>query len=133
MNESPVYIIDDEPDVRRLTSWMVQELGYLNYPFATATDFIEALPHLKPGCVLVDLRMEDMSGIDMIHATAAVRSSGTCGRVICGACESAPCSSVIWSNGSRRSPRSRLHAQPTPHGRASGANSPLAKARHDST
>ena len=75
MNESPVYIIDDEPDVRRLTSWMVQELGYLNYPFATATDFIEALPHLKPGCVLVDLRMEDMSGIDMIHATAAVRSS----------------------------------------------------------
>ena len=75
MNETPVYIIDDEQEVRTLTSWMVQELGYLNYPFATATDFLDALPHLKPGCALVDLRMADMSGIDLIRATSAVRAS----------------------------------------------------------
>lgn len=75
MNASPVYIIDDEQEVRTMTSSMVQELGYLNHPFATATDFLDALQHLKPGCVLVDLRMADMSGIDLIRATSAVRSS----------------------------------------------------------
>lgn len=75
MNAVPVYIIDDEQQVRTMTSQMVQELGYLNYPFATATDFLDALPHLKPGCVLVDLQMEDMSGIDLIRASSAVRSS----------------------------------------------------------
>ena len=58
-----------------MTSSMVLELGYLNHPFATATDFLDALQHLKPGCVLVDLRMADMSGIDLIRATSAVRSS----------------------------------------------------------
>jgi two-component system, LuxR family, response regulator FixJ len=72
---SPVYIIDDEADVRRMTSWLVQELGYFNHPFATATDFLEGLPHLKPGIVLVDLRMDDMSGIDLIRATAHVRAA----------------------------------------------------------
>jgi two-component system response regulator FixJ len=70
-----VYIIDDEPEVRKMTSWLVQELGYNNHPFATGTDFVEALPHLKPGCMLVDLRMEEMSGIEVIRATASVRAS----------------------------------------------------------
>lgn len=75
MNAVPVYIVDDEQHVRTMTSAMVQELGYLNYPFASATDFLDAMPHLKPGCVLVDLQMEDMSGIDLIRASSAVRSS----------------------------------------------------------
>jgi two-component system, LuxR family, response regulator FixJ len=71
----PVYIIDDEADVRRMTSLLVQELGYFNHPFATPTDFLEGLSHLKPRIVLVDLRMDDMSGIELIHATAEVRAS----------------------------------------------------------
>jgi two-component system, LuxR family, response regulator FixJ len=71
---TPVYIIDDESGVRTMTSALVRELGYLNHPFASAGDFLEALPHLDPGCMLVDLRMDDMSGIDLIVATADVRS-----------------------------------------------------------
>ncbi len=72
---STVYIIDDDADVRKMTSWLVQELGYSNYPFASATDFLDALPHLKPGCMLVDLYMPDMSGIALIRATAPVRDA----------------------------------------------------------
>jgi two-component system, LuxR family, response regulator FixJ len=70
-----VYIIDDEPEVRTMTSWLVQELGYRNHPFATAADFLDALPHLEPGCMLVDLYMEEMPGIELIRETASLRAS----------------------------------------------------------
>lgn len=70
-----VYIVDDDPEVRKITSWLVQELGYRNHPFVSAADFIEAVPHLKPGCLLVDLRMDEMSGIELLEATATVRES----------------------------------------------------------
>jgi len=70
-----VYIIDDEPLVREVVSELVQDLGCPNRPFASGTAFLEALPDLDPGCMLVDLCMEDLSGIDLIRATAPVRQS----------------------------------------------------------
>jgi two-component system, LuxR family, response regulator FixJ len=70
-----VYIIDDDPIVRTSTSWLVQALGYRNHPFAEAMDFLDALPHLNRGCMLIDLRMAGMSGIELIRATAPVRAS----------------------------------------------------------
>ena len=70
-----VYIVDDDPEVRKTISWLVQELGYRNHPFVSGRDFVEAIPHLTPGCLLVDLRMEEMSGIELLEATAHVRAS----------------------------------------------------------
>jgi two-component system, LuxR family, response regulator FixJ len=70
-----VYIVDDDPEVRKMTSWLVQELGYRNHPFATADDFLDTMPHLKPGCMLIDLCMHGMSGIELIKATSARRAS----------------------------------------------------------
>ncbi len=70
-----VYIIDDEPLVREVVSELVQDLGCTNRPFASGTAFLSALPDLDPGCMLVDLRMHELSGIDLIRATALVRQS----------------------------------------------------------
>lgn len=70
-----VYIIDDEPLMREVVSELVHDLGCSNRPFASGGAFLDALPDLDPGCMLVDLCMEELSGIDLIRATAPVRQS----------------------------------------------------------
>ncbi len=70
-----VYIIDDEPIVREVVSGLVQDIGCTDRPFASGAAFLNALPGLDPGCMLVDLCMDDLSGIELIRATAGVRGS----------------------------------------------------------
>ena len=70
-----VYIIDDEPIVREVVSELEQDMGCAHHLFASGTAFLSALPELDPGCMLVDLCMDELSGIDLIRATADVRRS----------------------------------------------------------
>jgi two-component system, LuxR family, response regulator FixJ len=75
MTATAVYIIDDDAEVRTAASFLVKAMGHHNHPFATGTDFLDALPYLDPGCMLVDLQMEDIAGIDLIRATTPVRAA----------------------------------------------------------
>jgi two-component system, LuxR family, response regulator FixJ len=60
-----VYVVDDEPIIRRSISLLLNEAGYFCRPFATGGDLIEALDYLGPGCVLLDINMPEMSGLDV--------------------------------------------------------------------
>lgn len=67
-----VYVIDDESVTRTTTSQMVgaAEVGdrtFSSHPFASAGDFLEALGFLKPGCLLLDLRMPEMDGFALME------------------------------------------------------------------
>lgn len=67
-----VYVIDDESVTRTTTSQMVGaaeagERGFLPHPFAGAADFLDALAFLKPGCLLLDLRMPGMDGFALME------------------------------------------------------------------
>lgn len=62
-----VYVIDDDRSVRTMISRMIGDLDDISptftpYPFGSATDFLETVETLKPGCVLLDLRMPDIDG-----------------------------------------------------------------------
>jgi two-component system response regulator FixJ len=63
--ERTVYIIDDDVIIRRSLGIMLRELGYSARPFASGDDFIEALSYLTPGCVLLDVHMPGMSGMEV--------------------------------------------------------------------
>jgi two-component system response regulator FixJ len=41
-----------------------------SHPFASGLDFLEALPDLEPGCILLDLRMPQMDGFAVMDAIA---------------------------------------------------------------
>jgi FixJ family two-component response regulator len=61
-----VYVVDDDRNVRLMTSYMLTGAELNSYPFASGQDFLSALADLKPGCVLLDVRMPDMDGLAVI-------------------------------------------------------------------
>lgn len=64
-NPQIISIIDDDGSVRAATGNLVRSLGYVVHTFASAEDFLRS-PHLHvTSCVITDVRMPAMSGLDL--------------------------------------------------------------------
>lgn len=70
-----VYVVDDEREVRVSLSFMLKTFAISSRPFSSAEDFLAELPQLRPGCVIVDVRMPSKDGISMLAdmASAGIR------------------------------------------------------------
>ena len=60
-----VIIIDDDPDVRHAISLLVQTVDLESREFTSAQEFLEAYDPNQPGCLVVDLRMPGMTGLEL--------------------------------------------------------------------
>lgn len=69
-NSYSVYVVDDDRDVRRSLSFMLGASDIRAHPFGSGQDFIDALPDLAPGCVLLDLRMPHIDGFHVMAELA---------------------------------------------------------------
>lgn len=65
-----VYVVDDDRDVRRSLSFMLGTSDTRSHPFGSGADFLEAVPDLVPGCVLLDLKMPRMDGFQVMAELA---------------------------------------------------------------
>lgn len=65
-----VYVVDDDRDVRRSLSFMLGAAEIRSHPYGSGVDFLDALPDLEPGCILLDLRMPQMDGFHVMAALA---------------------------------------------------------------
>lgn len=65
MNAGRVFVVDDEPTVLAALERMLRASGYQVSTFASPSDFLAAAPHDGVGCVLLDLSMPEMSGLDV--------------------------------------------------------------------
>jgi two-component system response regulator FixJ len=68
MTDRPIaHIIDDDEALRDSLSFLLAaaDIGVETYPSATA--FLRALPRLTGGCVVTDVRMPEMSGIELLR------------------------------------------------------------------
>jgi FixJ family two-component response regulator len=66
MMESPVIsIIDDDPSVRKATDGLVRSLGYRSFTFASAEDFLESDHISDTSCVITDVQMPGLSGVEL--------------------------------------------------------------------
>jgi len=70
-----VYIVAREKEIRRLLTQHVARVGAEAWPFAAGADFLKMLEHLEPACVLLDLDVGDMAGLEILVEMAA-RSIG---------------------------------------------------------
>lgn len=62
---SRVFLIDDDASVRRGVSRLLRAAGYNNEAFGSASDFLARDEHPGPACVIVDVRMPGMNGMDL--------------------------------------------------------------------
>ena len=62
-----VYVIDDEEAVRDSVAFLLEAHGFWVKSFASAGDFLAVGPSLAPGCVLTDMRMPGMDGLDLLR------------------------------------------------------------------
>jgi FixJ family two-component response regulator len=66
MMDSPVIsIIDDDPSVRKATDGLVRSLGYRSLTFASAEDFLESDHIDDTSCVITDVQMPGLSGVEL--------------------------------------------------------------------
>src|SRR5262245_26060079 len=70
-----VHIVDDDASFRRSVSRLVVALGYRSASYSSAAEFLSCLPIAEPGCVLLDLRMPDMNGLEVQDRLAEVGAS----------------------------------------------------------
>ncbi|MBM3565839.1 MAG: response regulator transcription factor, partial [Alphaproteobacteria bacterium] len=62
-----VHIVDDDPGIRRLLRGIVEAGGWTTELYETAEGFMGAFRPERPGCVLLDMQMPGMSGLDLLR------------------------------------------------------------------
>ena len=60
-----VFLIDDDPSARRGLTRLIQAAGYPVTTFGSAREFLASRRNDAPGCMVLDIRMPELSGLDL--------------------------------------------------------------------
>jgi RNA polymerase sigma factor (sigma-70 family) len=60
-----IFIVDDDPSVRQSTELLLKSVGFNVKTFVSAQDFLKANLQEGLGCLILDVRMPGMSGLDL--------------------------------------------------------------------
>ncbi|GIL01313.1 MAG: DNA-binding response regulator [Alphaproteobacteria bacterium] len=70
-NEIVIHVVDDEEAVRKSLAFLLTTAGHAVRVHASATDFLAIAPGLHDACLITDLRMPDMSGVELLRRLRA--------------------------------------------------------------
>ena len=62
-----IHIVDDEPELLASLSLILRREGHHAHTFSSGEAFLAVAPELPPGCVLLDLRLPDLDGLEVQH------------------------------------------------------------------
>lgn len=66
MNSEPtVFVVDDDPAMRQSLRWLIESVHLAVETFASAQEFLAAYNPERPGCLVLDVRMPGMGGLDL--------------------------------------------------------------------
>ena len=68
MTAAVVFVVDDDPSVRKSLARVMTSAGYAVETFASAKDFMARAPSPGPCCVVLDVRMPGLTGLDLQEA-----------------------------------------------------------------
>ncbi|MBC7583594.1 response regulator transcription factor FixJ [Tardiphaga sp. vice352] len=72
--EGTVYVIDDDAAMRESLEFLLDSAGFTVTLFSDASVFLEQMPGLSFGCVVSDIRMPGINGIDLLRSLKMKRS-----------------------------------------------------------
>ena len=65
-NTDPIiFVVDDDQAVRQSTEMLIRSMGLRVEAFESAAEFLEDFDRQQPGCVILDIRMPGMSGLEL--------------------------------------------------------------------
>lgn len=70
---SVISVIDDDESIRAATDSLLRSRGYIVHTFASAAEFLRSPRFAETSCVITDVRMPEMSGVEL---QAALRTRG---------------------------------------------------------
>jgi FixJ family two-component response regulator len=70
-SEPIVFIVDDDEAVQQSLSMLVETVGLKSQTYSRAEDFLDAYDPAQAGCLLLDVRMPEMSGLELQSKLAA--------------------------------------------------------------
>jgi len=65
-----VFVVDDDPSVRKSLTRLIEAAGYTVEAFASARQFLDAAPASGPCCLVLDIRMPGITGLDLQQTLA---------------------------------------------------------------
>lgn len=73
--EATVFVVDDDPSIRKSLTRLIASVGFKVETFASAQEYLKQDPCEGPACLVLDVRMPGMSGLDL---QAELTSTGLC-------------------------------------------------------
>ena len=70
-----VHVVDDDEAMRQSMAFLLRTANIQVQTYEAAADFLNALPQAKAGCVVTDVRMPGMSGIELLHRLRKLKVS----------------------------------------------------------
>lgn len=68
---SVIHIVDDEEAVRNSLAFLLDIAGFATRTYPTAAALLSRLDALEPGCVITDLRMPEVNGVELLRRLRA--------------------------------------------------------------
>ncbi len=64
--DATIYVIDDDDAVRQSLEFLLKTAGINVRGFESGKAFLEVLPQIDSGCIITDVRMPEITGIDLL-------------------------------------------------------------------
>ena len=71
--DAVVFVVDDDPAVRDALTSLLESVGLAVETFGSAQDFLTRPPPDGPGCLVLDVRLPGVSGLDLQRALATAQ------------------------------------------------------------
>lgn len=70
-----VFVIDDDPAMRKSLTWLIESVNLAVETYESASAYVGKHDPDRPGCILLDVRMPGMSGLDLQSHLREMRST----------------------------------------------------------
>jgi FixJ family two-component response regulator len=72
-SDAVVFVVDDDPAIRDALTSLLRSVGLAVETFGSAQEFLNRLPPDGPGCLVLDVRLPGVSGLDLQRALATAQ------------------------------------------------------------
>lgn len=67
MSSGLVHVIDDDEAMRQSLQFLLDTAGFQARTYESAVQFLEGIETLEPGCIVTDVRMPEMNGLELVR------------------------------------------------------------------